>query len=126
MHRTARLLAVFAVLAGLLAMHGMRGEHSAMGGQPMAASTVGNAQLTAGGVSAVPEVRRSPQPAMTSMATLCLAIRSSGPTPGPVRGCAVQTTAGASYRSGLEASASRAGPTPRPPDLVAGLCVSRT
>lgn len=125
MHRTARLLAVFAVLAGLLAMHGMRGEHSAMGGQPMAATTVGNAQLTSGGISAVPEVRR-PQPAMTSMATLCLAIRSSGPTPGPVRGCAVQTTARASYRSGLEASASRAGPTPRPPDLVAGLCVSRT
>lgn len=126
MLRAARLFAVFAVLAGLLAMHGMRGDDSAMGGQPMAATTVGNAQLTAGGVSAVPEVRRPPQPAMTSMATLCLAIRSSGPTPGLLRGCATQTTAGTTYRSGLEAPASRAGPSPRPPDLVAGLCVSRT
>ena len=129
MHRTARLLAVFAVLAGLLAMHGMRGEHSAMGGQVRTASTVEPARMamavSAGAFSAVTGVLRPAQPAMTSMATACLAIRNPGLTPGP-RGCAMQTAAGMTYRGALEPPAARARPALRPPDLVAGLCVSRT
>ena len=129
MRRTARLLAVFAVLAGLLAMHGLRGEHSVMGGQARAASTVEPARMAmsvpAGAFSAVTQVHRPAQPAMTSMTTSCLAIRNPGLTPGP-RGCAKQTTVRMTNRSALEPPASRAGPAPGPPDLVAGLCVSRT
>ncbi len=129
MHRIARLLAVFAVLAGLLAMHGIRGEHSAMGGQVRTASTVEPARMAmsvpAGAFAAVTAVQRPAQPAMTSMATACLAIRNPGLTPGP-RGCAMQTTAGMTYRGALDPPASSARPALRAPDLVAGLCVSRT
>ena len=129
MHRTARLLAVFAVLAGLLAMHGIRGEHSAMGEQVRTASTAEPARMAmavpAGAFSAVTGVHRPAQPAMTSMATACLAIRNAGRAPGPC-GCAMQTTAGMTYWGALEPPPSSAWPALRPPDLVAGLCVSRT
>ncbi len=134
MQGTARLLAVFAVLVGLLAMHGVTGGHSAMGGQAMgrqamAATTIEPVQtgpsLTAAALHPGTEVDRPSQPAMMSMATLCLAIRNSDVTPG-LRGCATQTDRGMPSRSGLDPRPVRAGPTPRPPDLVAGLCVSRT
>ena len=129
MHRTARLLAVFAVLAGLFAMHGIQGEHSAMGGQVRAPSTVEPARMAmsvpAGACAAVTGVHRPAQPAMTSMATACLAIRNPGLTPGP-RGCARQTTAGMTYPSAFDPPALSARPALRAPDLVAGLCVSRT
>ena len=134
MQRTARLLTVLAVLVGLLAMHGGTVGHSAMGGHAtaetaMAATAVEVAQkassLTAFALPAVIEVDRPSQPAMTSMATPCLAVRGSDLTRGP-RGRATQTASWMAQRSGLDPRPECAGPAPRPPDLVAGLCVSRT
>ena len=135
MQRTARLLTFLAVLVGLLAMHGGTDGHSAMGGHAtadetaMAATVVEAAQkapsLTAFAPPGVIEVDRPSQPAMTSKATLCLAVRGSDLTRGP-RGRATQTASWMAQRSGLDPRPERAGPAPRPPDLVAGLCVSRT
>lgn len=134
MQRPARLLAVLAVLVGLLAMHGVTVEHRAMGGadnggSAMAATSVGSAQtapaLTAVALRAVTEVERPSQPVMTSMAALCLAIRNSDLTPG-LRGYATQTARRMTHPSGLDHRPARAGAAPRRPDLVAGLCVSRT
>lgn len=134
MHRTARLLAVFAVLVGLLAMHGVTGGHTAMGAQvmgptAMTASTVQPAQPTASvhpaARQAGTEMDRPSQPGMTSVATLCLAIRHADRTPG-LRGCVTQQDRGMTHGSGLFPRPVRAGGAPRPPDLVAGLCVSRT
>ena len=121
MHRITRRLAVFAVLVGLLAMHGVRGEHSAMGGPAM-----GPKAMTASVVEpAVTGLDRPSQPAMTSMATLCLAIRHSDRTPG-LRAGATPVARRMTHRSGPDPRPARVGAEPRPPDLVAGLCVSRT
>lgn len=134
MHRTARLLAVFAVLVGLSAMHGVTGGHTAMGAQAMGptAMTTGSVQsvqpvasVRAAARQAGTELDRPSQPAMTSMATLCLAVRHSDRTPG-LRGCVTQQDRGLTYASGLCPRPPRAGAALRPPDLVAGLCVSRT
>ena len=140
----ARLLGVFAVLLGLLAMHGLASshhasasaaEHTAAAAQPhdpawaepphLAAANVAAAQEPAGPVAA--PAGPSCDDDCAALVTLCVAVLAA------TVAVAVVLLRRRCRRCALTASADRAVPAPPsaraalpPPDPVRELCVSRT
>lgn len=141
--RAARLLAVLALLLGLLAMHGLVGGHhaplaavtaSAALGQPPDAAAAPAGQhghaaphtATASPASLSSLAAGCPDCAGHGLAVLCLAVLSAGLT--LLVGLLARRARAAGLAALRPAALLRGGPPLhlRPPDLVAQLCVCRT
>ena len=138
---TRRLWLVLVLIVGILGMHGLASDHASMaaaGRLPAAAGTAhgvsvmpemaGTAMAApAGGADSVVAAGAEPlgHPAM-SMGGLCLAVLAGALL---LLGAVRRQERGSRPREPLRAwllARLRALPPPRPPDLVAELCVSRT
>lgn len=156
--RAARLLAVLALLLGLLAMHGLVTGHHSSGAAAspvsVVATTVQQHPAAVLGLAGAEQVGTQPHtPAHTAGLAAALAGAPSDgalrspctdcPGDGVVALCLSVLSAGLALLARLLARRARAAglpapqgrlpllrpgrlPFPRPPDLVAGLCVSRT